>query len=413
MKVKVKKMNGKDLIEGLSKIDEKYIHEADSKEMLHRVNHRWIKIGILASSCVVIGMSGYWLINRNSGNLPFSFLNSSIQYDSVVFQRANQELTRDIYIEGHFWQELSETEMQAVFPSLSKQYNVIATANFSKINETISLYDVQANIQVDEILTAQLTLAPQKIAKCYELDGKMEPSLFHGIQVQAGYFDRTSNGKTINFADFEIDGTFYYLEMAGMSDQQTDFLKVIEAIIIDKGVDFSLITPIPPAELRDDSLTFDEAKQDITFGQYMPERFPSGFEISQINRFVNQQNNYLWASLYKGMDSFRWSISMVSEDDKERITSISDTTNYDLLLYPIPRAETIPSELREIVNDPIFLIDELTLEAVKMRSYTVNESGDSNGERMYFSVLYEDVLVSIDSKGVSSEEVYQLLLSIK
>lgn len=201
----------------------------------------------------------FWLVNRNLGNLPFSFFNSSIKYDLVVFQRANQVLTRDRHIEGHFWQELSEKEMQTVFPSPSKQYSLSATANFSKINETIRLVDVQANIKVNEFLTAQLTLVPQKIAKCYKLTGKTTPSLFHGIQVQAGYFDRTSNGKTIYFADFEIDGTFYNLEMAGMDNQQADFLKIVETIIMDKDVDFSLITPIPPAELRDDSLTFEQA----------------------------------------------------------------------------------------------------------------------------------------------------------
>lgn len=89
----------------------------------------------------------------------------------------------------------------------------------------------------------------------------------------------------------------------------------------------------------------------------MLKRFPSGFTINQISLFVNQQSNYLWFSLSNGMDNFRWVISTVSEVDEERITSISDRKNYDLSLYPNPRAETVPSELREIVEDPIFLID--------------------------------------------------------
>lgn len=145
----------------------------------------------------------------------------------------------------------------------------------------------------------------------------------------------------------------------------------------------------------------------------MPKRFPRGFTINQISRFVNQQSNYLWFSLSNGMNNFRWVISTVSEVDEERITSISDTKNYDLSLYPNPRAETVPSELREIVEDPIFLIDELTLEVVKMRSYTLNDRENSNGEGMSFSVLYGESLVGINSNGVGSEEVYELLLSIK
>lgn len=48
-----------------------------------------------------------------------------------------------------------------------------------------------------------------------------------------------------------------------------------------------------------------------------------------------------------------------------------------------------------------------------MRSYTLNDRESSNREGMSFSVLYGESLVGINSNGVGSEEVYELLLSIK
>ena len=51
------------------------------------------------------------------------------------------------------------------------------------------------------------------------------------------------------------------------------------------------------------------------------------------------------------------------EEDEGRLTSVADTENYDLSLYPIPRASSVPDDLREIVDNPIFSAGELTMDA--------------------------------------------------
>jgi hypothetical protein len=75
------------------------------------------------------------------------------------------------------------------------------------------------------------------------------------------------------------------------------------------------------------------------------------------------------------MSYISWEVSLLKDNDKTRITHVTDTKNYDLALYPIPRADSVPDELREIVDNPIFLIDELTLDTVRARSYEVSDSG--------------------------------------
>ena len=92
---------------------------------------------------------------------------------------------------------------------------------------------------------------------------------------------------------------------------------------------------------------------------------------------------------------------------------MADKKNYDLNLYPIPRAESVPDELCQVVNDPIFAIEELTLEVVQTRAYYVDEAGDSGGCRMQFSVKYGDKIVSITAKGVQPQWLYDQLKALQ
>ena len=72
----------------------------------------------------------------------------------------------------------------------------------------------------------------------------------------------------------------------------------------------------------------------------------------------------------------------------------------------------MPDELRDIVDNPIFNAEELTLEAVCCRAYKVNDAGDTDGWRMRFSVKYGDIIVAVNTKGVEPEWLYQQLKSL-
>lgn len=160
-------------------------------------------------------------------------------------------------------------------------------------------------------------------------------------------------------------------------------------------------------------LTLAEAKNDIDFGAYMPQAIPDNFIKETIYRYTDEYNDYLSGLWYKNYDEFRWRIRYFEDEDYSRITSVEDTRNYDLSFYPIPRADSVPEELREIVDNPIFDISELTLEAVCARAYSINDSGDSKGLRMHFSVLYGDIIVEVSCKGVNPEWLYSQLKALK
>ncbi|NMA26043.1 MAG: hypothetical protein GX936_10345 [Clostridiales bacterium] len=158
-----------------------------------------------------------------------------------------------------------------------------------------------------------------------------------------------------------------------------------------------------------DELDLNEAYADPDFGAYLPRTVPSGFAFESAVRFIDQESDYLSVLWAKGMGNIHWSVSLLVEGDKSRLTSVADTENYDLSLYPIPRAESVPLHLRAIVNNPVFRIEDLTPEAIRARSYTVQDAGDISGPRMRFGVLYGDVLAELNVKGATPEDVFEML----
>lgn len=97
-----------------------------------------------------------------------------------------------------------------------------------------------------------------------------------------------------------------------------------------------------------------------------------------------------------------------------RIVDINKPETYDLALYPIPRAESVPENLQRIVDDPIFKAEELTLAAVKARAYSVNDAGDAaTGYLMRFGVLYGNIVVKVDAKGAQPEDIFNMLRALR
>ncbi|MBO5474117.1 MAG: hypothetical protein J6A08_10110 [Lachnospiraceae bacterium] len=165
----------------------------------------------------------------------------------------------------------------------------------------------------------------------------------------------------------------------------------------------------------DETMTWEEAQHSEPFGGYLLSEAPAGFTAETIQRYQDENTNYLYGLWTKGEGSFdeiSWRVSFYDETMENRVTSVDDIQNYDLSLYPFPLADSVPEELFEIVDHPIFNMDELTLEAVNRRAYSTNESNDTSEIRMSFGVRYGDIVVEVTTKGVSPEWVYDQLVNI-
>lgn len=341
---------------------------------------------------------------------------------TLYFNEADSQSTAktDIGIRGHFWQELTVEELKTIFPRLTETHTVTATANFQSDESRASLFNIDANAVSDAGLKTYIQLAPGEVVLDYGFDVETKASDVFGTPVIAGCFETEPNSKGIKniiyFATFKLSDVAYYMELSGAkADEEVvknEISEIIGLLIKGGAADLDVFNPVIP-ELRNDSLSLAEARADADFGMYIPETLPKGFGLENANRFINQEQNTLSVNWTKGMSYISWKVSLLKDNDKTRITHITDTKNYDLALYPIPRADSVPDELREIVDNPIFLIDELILDAVRARSYEVSDSGDEQGHRMRFSVLYGDTLVELNVKGATPEAVFEILQQIK
>lgn len=338
---------------------------------------------------------------------------------TLIFNKAGMQSTSKIHIPGHFWQELSNDELQAIFPGLFRKYNVTATANFTSDENGAALLNIDAHTTSASGLNAYIQIAPGETSVDYILDGDTNTTDVSGTEVTAGYFESNPNSKgqrsIICFASFKLSDISYYVELGGREAEKEaakeDITTLIGLLVKAGAADLDILNPVIP-ELREDRLNLDEAYADSDFGSYLPAVLPDGFVFEDALRFINQERDVLTIHWAKGMGYIDWRVSRLAERDKKRITSIEDVRNYDLSFYPIPRADSVPDELREIVDNPIFPSDELTLEAVRRRAYEVADSGDISGPRMRFGILYGDILVELNVKGASPEAIFDMVPTV-
>lgn len=220
-------------------------------------------------------------------------------------------------------------------------------------------------------------------------------------------------------AEAELGGSDFFFTLATAQDELTqakqDFAEILECFTYyDEGQpDLSAITAGELPWWTERALTLTEARQDERFGAYLPAAVPRGFAEESVRRWRDQWSQGLSALWTRGYDELSWQIRDFTEADEQRLTTVEETENYDLSLYPILRAESVPEALREIVDDPVFEAAELTEEAVRVRVYRVEDSGDSDGWRMAFSVRYGDTLITVRARGVAPDWVWQQLTALR
>lgn len=337
---------------------------------------------------------------------------------ALFFNRAEGALSQaKRYIPGYFTQELTARDMEALFgagwPTVEKNYKVSAYAGFSG-EGVLDEISITCEEKTSGLVT-WIRMANGPVGMDYAYPDKVKLSDVNGTTVLAGYYNASSaDGKTIYYASFVLGQTGYYLEVSG-SEEAKEVLTALVGLIIENGAaDLSRITPDSIPEWREDELTLAQAKADPDFGAYVPGDAPAGFGFESSRRILSQSQDKLMITWSSGMKYLEWTVGRLKEEDRTRIVDVNAPETYDLARYPIPRADSVPEELREIVNHPIFRAEDLTLETVRARAYTVNDIGDDNtGYRMRFSVLYGDIVVELNVKGAQPEEIFNMLKGLK
>jgi len=251
----------------------------------------------------------------------------------------------------------------------------------------------------------------------------MEPqvSYVHGAAVTAtisdGYF--VIDGQLARLyrvqADFMLGDIAYrvsYLS-AGRETGKLRLTELVNQLILGGPADFAILADPAIPELRDEVLPLEQARDDPDFGAYLPVNVPLDWEFNHARRSLNQHDNSLAANWDKEFGTIRWVARTPTEDDLRRIVCVDEREKYDMSLYSIPLAGSVPSELWDFVFDPVFLVEEMSIDVVRARAFSAGRrGGDAPEWSINFSVLYDDVLVSIWTSGISPEQAWDMLAGL-
>ena len=261
------------------------------------------------------------------------------------------------YIPGCFTEGLNEAELAAVTPDrLSAGMELSGFARFDGEGNFLS---ASLAVQIRSFSNpVSVVFEKDEPLICYVVEGGAAVSTVNGTDftIYQGSFNEETHWLTAYgmIGDYSITVSYEAAEIS-LDQAQADLITVLDCFTCygDGKPDFSAITAEYIPEYIFEELTFAEAQADPDFGAYLPTALPEGFAEERFHRHMEQNVNYLSGFWSKGWGSdyadLHWEISYFEKSNKQRLTAAADTQNYDLSLYPIPRADSVPEELREIV----------------------------------------------------------------
>ena len=295
-----------------------------------------------------------------------------------------------------FHDVVTDEQMGAVFPGLNLPLEVRALYLDDGSLVEVSAFEPESGVMI------RLAEGALMHTMLFHFDQPPQVSYLHGVAVTAA--KSGDDDFAFHVVDFMLGNIDYRVEVTGAGTYRVT--EIVNMLIIGGPADLSVLAdPVIP-EMRNEEMTLVEAQNDPDFGAFLPANVPAEFRFDHAWRSMNQDFNGLLAFWDSGMDYIRWQIAEPTGHDLARIVSVNDREKFDLSLYPIPWMDSVPQELFEYVMNPVFLADELTLEAVQAREMA---DGRGGGSRINFSVLYGDVVINIDVGGLSPEQVWEML----
>ena len=343
------------------------------------------------------------------GNLPSRSLYALTLNELEQYPSPGRVFTGDL-----FWHEATPEQLQATLPYLGFPVSAVAEyhaeGNLLLVRASKISSPQYSDTMIEQVV---IQIAPREIGTGFMYDFEPSTSYVHGVAVVAAVLYNHINGGNLYIATFMLGDIGYSVRVFEdiHEDNGLDRLtEIVNTIIQHSPADLSVFAdPVIP-ELVNEVLSLDEARQDSTFGAFLPVGAAPGFVFDSSRRIINQTANSLHANWhrYPSFDSIMWWVSRPTQHDLARVVSVHDREKFDLELYPIPWMDSVPDELINYVSNPVFLAEELTFEIVQARVIRSLEPGYV-GVSIRFSILYDDVIVHIDTQGVTPEQLWDML----
>lgn len=157
--------------------------------------------------------------------------------------------------------------------------------------------------------------------------------------------------------------------------------------------------------------TEQEARSLEGLGEYVPETLPEGyvFERAYSNSDLGREN--LTVSWIRGMDLIL--LQLERTQGTVDVADVNRPETYDQRLYKVPYGETVPEEYRQVFQNPVFSLEDLSREIIESRMTVYEDAGDTDTPRGNFRVLYPDgVLASFNGRG-TAQEIWDMFSSVE
>ena len=158
--------------------------------------------------------------------------------------------------------------------------------------------------------------------------------------------------------------------------------------------------------------SLEDARQEVDFVSYLPAEDLSGYdEFYSRMTYQEGSEHTLYLRWSWGYDDVTIRVEL-PEGDAEwgNLVDTARPETYDVRLYSIPWADSVPEEYYDTFHSPVFRAVDMSREIVEARAYTLADQGDSDGPRVSFSVLHDDgALVTYSCKGLSIDQVWALV----
>ncbi len=162
-----------------------------------------------------------------------------------------------------------------------------------------------------------------------------------------------------------------------------------------------------PAWRSADFASLTEARQESAFAPFLPAEDPAGYgDFSGHLTYQEGNEHTLTVRWSRGYDDIQIHVQLPEGDTVWEVTDAANPAAYDLRLYEIPWAETVPEAYQETIGHPVFRAEDMSLAIVEARA----NPKDTGGLWFSFGVLHPDgTLVSYDCSGVTAEYVWSLV----
>ena len=306
-----------------------------------------------------------------------------------------------------FTHDLTPEQMQAVFPNLGSEFTASAI-----YRQDGTLIEVSAFDFGDAGHMTQIRVAEGEIIGTMMLLPEDEPqvSYVHGVAVTI--INTGTDRFMLSIADFILDNIAYNIHVHGAADiSNARLMEVVDQLIQGGAANLSVLANPEIPELRNDSLTLEEAQQDPDFGAFLPANIPYGFVFELSTRWVSQHDNNLF-TLWQTSDFhyIAWTISKIAEHHQYRITSAHEHNRFDRAMYMPHIAGTTPGESRIALGSPILPAEDLNLDLVEARMEWVEDGVfDEPTWQTNFGIIYGDIVIEIRSIGLSPQQLWDML----